>query len=503
MLYPNYRGYLFDDQSQTMNFDVQVNPPVGTVLSDWSVDASVIDESNQNVVLHKSFASAPDFPVTFNGSSLVDGNTYIVRFQLLRTIDGSVAYTYPPYRVSKVAGSVRASMSMSVNDKNQILFNGQPQFLLGVYDSSYDDTLNSSGDITGWDNYLTLTDRLYDLPINFYMNEWYNSAAPSAIQALVTALQAHGISDSLTNNCFSVWPSSYGLSSGTYPVYTDDSYLSGLAAISQLGGTYIMDECIPGLAALSLARVNRLKSFKPDGINWGTGGDAQNRMYYWRDVLDVVATDPYPIHSTEPALYQVADDTAAVKVTMQSSRPIVTVIQFFQATYSGGWPTQAELRDMSYMAIAEGANGLMYWSMGNSALARICTGVDAYHSPSSSAASPNPTWCQAKIDNFNNLKAVTTEIDSLQPALSSLDRNDLLAGNSNSGIHTRVKYANGNGYLIASNNTNATTTATFTWSQTPSLVNVYNESRSVILSGSSFTDTFAPYEAHVYEISTP
>ena len=96
-----------------------------------------------------------------------------------------------------------------------------------------------------------------------------------------------------------------------------------------------------------------------------------------------------------------------------------------------------------------------------------------------------------------------TELDSLQPALSSLDRNDLLASNSNAGIHTRIKYANGNGYLIASNNTNATTTASFTWSQTPTLVNVYNESRSITLSGSSFTDTFAPYGAHVYEISTP
>jgi hypothetical protein len=507
MLYPNYRGYLFDDQSQTMSFDVQVNPPAGTVPSDWNVDASVIDETNQNVVLHQVFSSAVDFTAALDGSDLVHGRTYLVRFQLVRAIDGSAFYEYPPYRVSKVAGSTRARMAISVNDKNQILFNGKPKFLLGVYDSSYDVNLNNNGDVAGWDNSLTTTDRLFELPVNFYLNYWYWGALPNSVQALSTALQAYGIYYSHDDNCFQSNLNPIPNPPGVFPTDVDDSYLSGLAAISQLGGTYIMDECSPGMAAPSLVRANRLKTFKPDGINWGTGGDTQNRMYYWRDILDVVATDVYPLYYIEPPegypLYEVADATAAVKATMQSSRPIITVIQFFQNTYEGRWPTQAELREMSYMAIAEGANGLMYWSMGNSALARICTGVDAYHSPSSSATSPNPIWCQAKIDNFNDLKAVTTEIDSLQPALSSLDRNDLLASNSNAGIHTRGKYANGNGYLIASNNTNATTTASFTWSQTPTLVNVYNESRSITLSGSSFTDTFAPYGAHVYEISTP
>lgn len=497
MLYPNYRGYLFDDQSQTMNFDVQVNPPAGTVLSDWNVDASVTDETNQNVVLQQIFASAADFTAALDGSALVDGRTYIVSFQLVRAIDGSAVFEYPPYRVSKVAGSTRASMAISVNDKNQILFNGQPKFLLGVYDASYDANLNANGDVSDWDNSLTTTDRLFELPINFYLNEWYWGASPSSVQALVTALQAYGIYYSHSNNCYSSY-----FSPAAYPADTDDAYLSGLAGISQLGGTYVMDECEPALAAPSLTRAIRFKSVKPDGINWGTGGDTQNRMYYWRDVLDVIATDVYPLYGAEPVggypLNEVADSTASVKATMQSSRSIVTVIQFFQDTSKGRWPTQTELRNMSYMAIAEGSNGLMYWSLGNNALATICNGSDAYHSPSGTGS-----WCQAKVDNFNNLEAVITELDSLQPALSSLDRNDLLASNSNAGIHTRIKYANGNGYLIASNNTNATTTASFTWSQTPTLVNVYNESRSITLSGSSFTDTFAPYGAHVYEISTP
>ncbi len=57
----------------------------------------------------------------------------------------------------------------------------------------------------------------------------------------------------------------------------------------------------------------------------------------------------------------------------------MTVIQFFQFTSSGRWPTQAELRNMSYMAIANGANGLMYWSLGAGGLAYICDGSTDYY----------------------------------------------------------------------------------------------------------------------------
>ena len=134
-------------------------------------------------------------------------------------------------------------MAISVNDKNQILFNGQPKFLLGVYDASYDANLNANGDVSDWDNSLTTTDRLFELPINFYLNEWYWGASPSSVQALVTALQAYGIYYSHSNNCYSSY-----FSPAAYPADTDDAYLSGLAGISQLGGTYVMDECEPALA---------------------------------------------------------------------------------------------------------------------------------------------------------------------------------------------------------------------------------------------------------------
>ncbi|MBI2541685.1 hypothetical protein HYV80_03175 [Candidatus Woesearchaeota archaeon] len=176
--------------------------------------------------------------------------------------------------------------------------------------------------------------------------------------------------------------------------------------------------------------------------------------------------------------------TKITKEAVNNSRPIVTVLQFFQFTGKGRWPTQKELRDMGYMAIAEGANGLFYWSIGANALAHVCSG-----------------WCDEKIEHFEKLKLITSELKSLEPALTSLDRPDMLIANSPASISTRVKYRGGKGYLIAYNHDNNAATATFTWAKNPTDILVYNEARSLAASENKFTDIFAPFEAHVYVIS--
>jgi hypothetical protein len=150
---------------------------------------------------------------------------------------------------------------------------------------------------------------------------------------------------------------------------------------------------------------------------------------------------------------------------------------------------------MSYSAIVGGANGLFYWSLGADALAYICDGSDANHSPSGSGS-----WCQAKIDNFTNLQNVITEIQALTPALTMPDRPGLLAANSNSTILTRVKYNGTTAYLIAYNASNSAQSATFQWGQGFATISVPQEARTIQPNGSSFTDTFLSNGVHVYVI---
>jgi hypothetical protein len=57
MLYPNFRGMLFDDQSQTMKFDVTVTPPSGD-FSRYRVAGTLKDEATGQVLVSQNYPAA-------------------------------------------------------------------------------------------------------------------------------------------------------------------------------------------------------------------------------------------------------------------------------------------------------------------------------------------------------------------------------------------------------------------------------------------------------------
>src|SRR5207247_1024126 len=195
-----------------------------------------------------------------------------------------------------------------------------------------------------------------------------------------------------------------------------------------------------------------------------------------------------PMYGAEPAggYYhaQVADWTALARAAVKDARPHFTVLQFFQFTSLGRWPTLPEMRNHAYMAIVEGAKGLFWWSLGSNALASVCS-----------------DWCAARTQYMNNLKAVVNEAADLEPVLLADDAVGVLTGNSNTAaIKTKVKVVNDRRYLFAYNYTNQSVTPTFTFSTAVGSVSVNAENRSLIGSGNSISDAFAAYQAHVYLI---
>jgi hypothetical protein len=101
---------------------------------------------------------------------------------------------------------------------------------------------------------------------------------------------------------------------------------------------------------------------------------------------------------------------------------------------------------------------------------------------------------------MTSLVNLTTEIAALSTPLTALDDNTKLAGNTQASVITRVK-AGTTKTLIASNTTAATLAPTFTWHAPIASVTVYNESRTITPSGSTFSDSFGAYGAHVYQIT--
>jgi hypothetical protein len=130
------------------------------------------------------------------------------------------------------------------------------------------------------------------------------------------------------------------------------------------------------------------------------------------------------------------------------------------------------------MAIVEGARGLWWSSVGD---------VGCAH-----CADPTP--------HLDELRSVVGELAALEPALLADDTPAALAGNSNSNIKAKVKLVNGKGFVVAYNASGRRQSATFTWSSAPGTVTVHGEARSLVASDRSFSDTFAPFDAHVYVI---
>ncbi len=481
MLYPNYRGLLFDDQSQTARFRVAVEAPEGTAVSSYQVAVTVTDELSGQTVRRATYPASASFTAQADLAGALNDRTYLASFRLL-TNSGTLVSEYPAFRIAKVSGSLRQQMTVSYDEHNRILLRGRPTFLLGVYDSGLGYYYYESG----WENLFTSARRLFELPINVYLNYWYGEAGNAAWIPMMNVLQRRGILALTNANCFGgatveqMTPNSWFLKASE-----DDIRVR--AAHAGFLGFYAADECNGDLAANVFGHYQRMKSLDQDGLVLGTLlGNSQ--LVLWPEGVDLLATDPYPLYGAEPPggynLGLVGDWTRRTQAAVYGSRPMATVLQFFQFTSKGRWPTQAELRNMSYMAIAEGANGLLYWSLGVNALAYVCSG-----------------WCDQKVEYFNRLKAVLEELKTLEPALTAVDRPDLLASISNSAIRTRVKYADGKVYVIAYNSTSSLASASFSLNVPPAAVEVYGEGRALAPSGTAFSDEFGPWQAHVYVVT--
>src|SRR5439155_1750977 len=204
MLYPNYRGMLFDDQPQTMRFDVTVTPPGGD-FGRVKIRGALKDEGTGQQLSSQDFTASANFVAQIDGSGMQAGRAYQVVFSVVDAATGGVTYTYPAYRVSKVAGSARASMNISVDAKNRLLVRGTPRFVLGVYDSG----MGYGSDDVFWENLLWSDSgerHMNGLRINFYLNYWYGAAPAPQMDSLMANLQKHGVMYLQTGNCFDKFP---------------------------------------------------------------------------------------------------------------------------------------------------------------------------------------------------------------------------------------------------------------------------------------------------------
>ncbi len=187
MLYPNFRGMLFDDQPQTMKFDVTVTPPGGD-FGRYRVAGTLKDEATGQVLVSRELSRRPpNFVAELEGGSMQTRPPLPGLLLAREPLEQRHVSTYPAYRVSRCPASARTSMNVSFDAKNRVLVRDVPRFVLGVYDSgsSYSDQ------DAFWENQLwspTGERRMDGMNINFYLNYWYGEAPADAMKSLMDNL---------------------------------------------------------------------------------------------------------------------------------------------------------------------------------------------------------------------------------------------------------------------------------------------------------------------------
>ena len=478
LMYPNYRGLMFSDQSQVARLAIDVAPPEGMSLAQLSVLIEVMDNSGKILTTHQ-------FPASSQGSMVAEidmGGLPMGQYRLRGTLLGPEKkhlFTQSSYSVVKVSSDARAAMKVWIDSDNIIHMGGRPRFVIGLYDTTGFSPKSSF-----------FAPRLADIakaPINLMINYFMAHGQADLITPYTEAMEPLGIYYLATvNNFFPELKKGYPQWARDQGVGADElasQYSKALAANPRVAGYYTCDECASELQPRTFRQYRLIKANDPASVAFAVE-NFPNEFEYWRDTVDVVGIDPYPIGTLNPTSL-VGDQTRKVIGSVRGSRPVWTVIQFFRLNMISHFPTEQELHDMSWMAITEGARGVFYWSYG-------LRGLDW--------GKRDPVLRQQRYDE---VVQVTKEISALEPALLAPDSQVLSANSAAGTVITKEKeLKDGSRYVISYNHSGDSIAASFTLRRRAKLVSVQGENRAIQAdqNGLGFKDSYAPFQAHVYKI---
>lgn len=424
ILYPNYRGFLPADGPQQVRLWVRANDAQAKAPA----VVTVTDAAGKPVAKATAAAAPGGSVVTLDAAQWKPGS-YSVQASL-------GAYRYPAYRIRKITAAERARIRMWFDPDQNLHVQGKAQFPIGIYN-----TLAKFGALDQSD--LDKIGKMAEAPITLNTNYWAWSLGAADRRRYWGAMQQHGILFLETVNHMHppVKLEPYPIADELLPEAKGnlatqelmDRYLAKLAGalpgIPGFGGWYAMDEMGFGRVPEVFHQLQVLKAADPDHPTMAVS-NAPGEMDAWRDAADVLGTDPYPLFNMKAGqpLSLVGEWTRSAVDATHGSRPVWTVLQFFQGWSTDRWPTKEELRSMGLMAVVEGARGIFYWSMGNRALA----------------------WAKEteREEYWQRLVSAAKELKSLEPALLAPDAPALVKAVSEPKVRWRARQAGGKTYVF-------------------------------------------------------
>lgn len=207
-------------------------------------------------------------------------------------------------------------------------------------------------------------------------------------------------------------------------------------------------------------------------IRWRKGG-----FGHYKDITDFQGYDVYPAFGDPVSLIGQRADHLIEET--QGEKPFIAFLKAYDRTAQQAYMSFAE----AYLALIHQANGIFYWSYGDSA----------------------PLW--------DTLSKIANEVNALNPALLTsaytLDingKNNLCTNTQNPQIEQTFKKGNDSkGYILAVNTENQPTNAiqfTVEGLEPGTEIQVLFENRTITAGSGTFQDNFPAYGRHVYQFPT-
>jgi hypothetical protein len=287
----------------------------------------------------------------------------------------------------------------------RLTIDGQPRFILGVYDSGG----GYSSDPAAWERQIFEDRNLQGIPINVYLNYWLGAVPADQTRVLLDVLQRHGVYYLQTGNAFEAggWqrpglaaPFSIG----------SENYVRMFAQHPAALGIYTADEPYDALIAETEAHHRQLKAWAPNLLTFAalmagypSGHPTRTDPAMWVNAADVLGVDPYPIYGEPTAagypVFTVGEYVAKLRAAVPPDRPVWSVTQFFRGTSNSPLPTPEQMRYFAIASIVEGAQGLFFWDIGVGGIRQENAAVVSEY--------------------MNHLRTLVTELAALEPALVS------------------------------------------------------------------------------------
>lgn len=450
LLAPNYRGEITDagpesvrvlaDMANIADYPLTAND----VELHWTVTPQ--DENEPSGTGVEAVADSLMNELQIPGKALAPG-MYGISIQLRERVSGEVLST-KTCTVTRL--SETPNRTAYFDEYNRLIYQGKPFFPLGMYWGGVDDEM-----------------------LDIYADSPFNCLMPYHMLSRDDMDLVHGRGLKViysVKDCYAF------LKSLPQQIKTEDDERPFIASKVEafrdhpaLLAWYLNDEAPLTQLERLIMHKEWLEELDPNHPTWSVLYQIGEIGGYF-DTCHAIGTDPYPIPSKPASM--AGEWTRKTVDAMHGARPVWMVPQVFNwAAYKKTeeekaqqrQPTIDEIRSMTWQCIAEGANGLIFYSWFN------------IYSPDRNAGLDfDAFWPQ--------FKAVVQEVKDMTPALLSVETPPAIATDEADWLNWTVKRVEKTTYLIAVNNSTEAHQTTFTLPFAPASVKKFGTDEAIPMS---------------------